>query len=254
MRTAALKALDLFRLNGRRAVVAGGAGGIGRAITEALLESGCEAGIIGRSPETIRVADELGCIAVRADLTSSVALRHAFNDVVSALGGVDILVNSQGVANGSIATAQTLEDWNQTLAVNLTSVFELCQCAGQIMVGQGKGKIINIASNLSFSGGYGISAYSASKGGVAQFTRAISTEFASQGVNVNAIAPGYIRTKLNSNSWRDPRESSKVLSRIPAGRWGETDDLKGAAVFLASQASDFVNGIILPVDGGWLAA
>lgn len=169
------------------------------------------------------------------------------------LGGIDILVTCHGTVRAGEALDFSLDDWDDTLDVNLSSVWLLCQLAGKHMVGQQRGKIINIASMLSFSGGFRAAAYAASKGGVAQLTKALANEWASQGVNVNAIAPGYIKTKLNRHIWTDQARAEQVLARLPAGRWGEPADLRGAVVFLASQASDYLHGVILPVDGGWLS-
>jgi 2-deoxy-D-gluconate 3-dehydrogenase len=147
-----------------------------------------------------------------------------------------------------------LDRWDQVLEANLTAVFELCQLAGRVFLDQGQGKIVNIASMLSFSGGLNVVSYSSSKGGIAQLTKALANEWAAKGVNVNAIAPGYLQTKLNAHIWRDdPDRAGQILARLPAGRWGDPSDLKGAVVFLASAASDYLHGVILPVDGGWLA-
>ena len=151
-------------------------------------------------------------------------------------------------------SSSPLDDWDDTLEVNLTSVFELCRLAGTSMVQRGEGKIVTVASMLSFQGGFRAAAYAAAKGGVAQLTKALANEWAPHGVNVNAIAPGYVKTGLNRHIWRDdPVRSEAVLARLPAGRWGDPADLAGAVVFLASAASDYVHGIVLPVDGGWLA-
>src|SRR4029450_2036767 len=192
-------------------------------------------------------------IAVRADLSDRKALRHGFEEAVESLGGLDILGASHGTLPAGAARGAAAEHWYETIEVNLTSVFELCRLAGALMVPRGSGKIVTIASMLSFQGGFRAAAYSASKGGVAQLTKALANEWAEHGVNVNAIAPGYVKTSLNSHIWRDdPQRSEAVLARLPAGRWGEPADLAGAAVFLASSASDYVHGIVLPVDGGWL--
>jgi 2-deoxy-D-gluconate 3-dehydrogenase len=176
-----------------------------------------------------------------------------FAEAVAALGQVDILVTAHGVTARHKAEDFPLADWDNILEVNLTSVFELCQLAGRQMLARGHGKIINIASLISFSGGVTIPAYAASKGGLAQITKAFANEWAGRGVNVNAIAPGYFDTPLAAGVKNDPVRYRQVLDRLPAGRWGEPSDLKGAVIFLSSPASDYVHGIILPVDGGWLA-
>lgn len=249
-----MTAAQLFDLSGRRALVTGGGGGIGLGISEALAAAGASVAIIGRSAGADGAATRIGGTAVRADLSDRDALRQGFDEAVASLGGLDILVASHGTLHAGPALDASLEDWDATIEVNLTSVFELCRLAGALMVPRGGGKIVTIASMLSFQGGFRAAAYSASKGGVAQLTKALANEWAPYGVNVNAIAPGYVKTPLNSHIWRDdPERSEAVLARLPAGRWGEPADLAGAALFLASTASDYVHGIVLPVDGGWLA-
>jgi 2-deoxy-D-gluconate 3-dehydrogenase len=243
----------LFDLSGRRALVTGGGGGIGNGISEALAGAGARVAVLGRSDATDEAAARVGGTAVRADLSDRKELRRGFEEAVASLGGLDILVASHGTSHAGPALETSSEQWDATIEVNLTSVFELCRLAGALMVPRGAGKIVTIASMLSFQGGFRAAAYSASKGGVAQLTKALANEWAAHGVNVNAIAPGYVKTSLNSHIWRDdPRRSEAVLARLPAGRWGEPADLAGAAVFLASAASDYVHGIVLPVDGGWL--
>jgi 2-deoxy-D-gluconate 3-dehydrogenase len=244
----------LFSLTDRRAIVTGGGGAIGRAFAEALSEAGASVAVLGRSDTVDEAAAAIGGVAVRADLADRLELRRGFEEAVERLGGLDVLVTSHGVVRASQALEHDLSDWDEVLEVNLTSVFGLCRLAGRIMVAQGWGKIVNVASMLSFSGGVDVSSYAASKGGVAQLTKALANEWAPRGVNVNAIAPGYVKTKLNARIWRDdPGRSAEILARIPAGRWGDPDDLRGAVVFLASAASDYLHGAILPVDGGWLA-
>jgi 2-deoxy-D-gluconate 3-dehydrogenase len=242
-----------FDLTGRRALVTGGGGGLGRALAEALAEAGASVAVIGRSTTADEAAAAIGGIAVRGDLHDRADLGRAFREAVERLGGLDVLVTAHGTVHAQDAVEHELGAWDEVLEVNLTSVLELCQLAGQIMLGQGSGKIVNVASMLSFSGGLRVVSYAASKGGVAQLTKALANEWAPLGVNVNAVAPGYIRTRLNEHIWRDPVRSEQVLARLPAGRWGEPADLKGAIVFLASSASDYVHGAVLPVDGGWLA-
>jgi 2-deoxy-D-gluconate 3-dehydrogenase len=243
-----------FDLTGRRALVTGGGGGIGRGIARALVEAGASVAILGRSASADKAAAELGGVAVRADLTDRDALRSGFEEAVERLGGLDILVNSHGIGRAADAVDHDLADWDEVIEVNLTATFELCQLAGRIMVAQGSGKIVNIASVMSFQGGWRISSYAASKGGVSQLTMALANEWAPHGVNVNAIAPGYVKTALNARIWRDdPERTAQIDVRIPAGRWGEPADIGGAVVFLSSPAADYVQGITLPVDGGWLS-
>jgi 2-deoxy-D-gluconate 3-dehydrogenase len=170
------------------------------------------------------------------------------------LGAIDILVLAHGYVRATAAIDHDLASWDQTLETNVTSVFELAQLAARDMVARGGGKIITIASMLSFSGGVNVPAYAASKGAVAQLTKALANEWAGLKVNVNAIAPGYIKTALNQHIWRDdPERGEEILARLPVGRWGEPEDLKGATVFLASPASDYLHGVVLAVDGGYLA-
>jgi 2-deoxy-D-gluconate 3-dehydrogenase len=244
----------LFDLTGRLALVTGAGGGIGSGIAEALAAAGARVAAVGRSDTARETAATTGGAAVVADLSSRDGVRRGFDAAVAALGGLDILVTAHGTAHPGAALEVEPEAWDETLDVNLTSVFELCRLAGELMVARGSGKIITIASMLSFQGGFRAAAYAASKGGVAQLTKALANEWAPHGVNVNAIAPGYVKTSLNRHIWADdPARSEAVLGRLPAARWGEPSDLAGAAVFLAAPASDYVHGVVLPVDGGWLA-
>ena len=249
-------AADRFDLTGRCALVTGGGGGLGRGMAAALAEAGATVALLGRSESVETAAAELGtpAVAVRADLADRTDLRRGFDDAVEALGGIDILVTSHGIGRPSDAVDHELADWDAVIETNLTATFELCRRAGRIMVDRGSGKIVNIASITSFQGGYRVASYAASKGGVALLTMALANEWARDGVNVNAIAPGYMKTQLNARIWRDDLErSEQIVARIPAGRWGEPTDLAGAVVFLSSAASDYVHGVILPVDGGWLS-
>jgi 2-dehydro-3-deoxy-D-gluconate 5-dehydrogenase len=249
-----MTAADLFDLSGRRALVTGGGGGIGAGIAAALAGAGARVAVIGRSSAADEVAAGVGGIAVRADLSDRDDLARGYREAVAALGGIDVLVTSHGTLHAGPALELELAAWDDTIEVNLTSVFALCRLAAAEMLPRGAGKIITIASMLSFQGGLRAASYAASKGGVAQLTKALANEWAPHGVNVNAIAPGYVKTALNAHIWRDdPGRAASVLDRLPAGRWGEPADLGGAAVFLASAASDYVHGIVLPVDGGWLA-
>jgi 2-deoxy-D-gluconate 3-dehydrogenase len=249
-------AAGLFDLTGRRALVTGGSGGIGRGLAGALADAGATVAVLGRSERTDEAAAELGAgaLAVRADLADRDDLRRGFDEAVARLGGLDVLVNSHGIGRASEAVDHEPADWDEVIAVNLTATFELCRLAGRLMMERGSGKIVNIASVLSFQGGIRVPSYAASKGGVATLTMALANEWAPHGVNVNAIAPGYVKTQLNARIWRDdPERTAAINARIPAGRWGEPADMGGAVVFLSSAASDYVHGAILPVDGGWLA-
>ena len=180
-------------------------------------------------------------------------LQRAFNEAVSGLGGLDILLNNAGITRWSQAEDMSKEDWDIVLEVNLNSVFWLAQLAGRHMLKQGYGKIVNIASLLSFGGGYLTVGYAASKGGVGQMTKALANEWSSKGINVNAIAPGYMATEMNIPLMEDEERNKLIMDRVPAGRWGQPQDLVGALIFLSSAASDYVHGILLPVDGGFLA-
>ncbi|HEX2303400.1 MAG TPA: SDR family oxidoreductase [Gaiella sp.] len=242
-----------FDLTGRQALVTGGSGGIGRGLAHALAAAGARVAVLGRSERADEVAAEVGGIAVRADLADRDDLRRGFDESVDRLGRLDVLVTAHGIGRPSEAVDHELADWDDVIEVNLTATFQLCTRAGRIMLAQGSGKIVNIASLLSFQGGVRVPSYAASKGGVATLTMALASEWAPHGVNVNAVAPGYVRTELNARIWRDdPERTAQIDVRIPAGRWAEPADLGGAVVFLSSAASDYVNGVVLPVDGGWL--
>ncbi|MGE5605422.1 MAG: glucose 1-dehydrogenase [Bacteroidota bacterium] len=249
----------LFSLEGKKAIVTGAAGGLGRGMAEGLLEAGAEVVLIDVSERVYQTVAELAktggkAHAVQGDLSNRAQLTLAFEKAIKHLDGtLDILINSAGIQRRNKCEEFSLKDWDDVLEVNLTSVFILSQLAGRIMLKQGKGKIINIASMLSFFGGYTVPAYSVSKGGVAQLTKALSNEWAGKGINVNAIAPGYMDTSMNTALKDNPERNEQILKRIPAGRWGQPSDLKGIAIFLASDASDYINGAIIPVDGGYLS-
>jgi 2-deoxy-D-gluconate 3-dehydrogenase len=191
-------------------------------------------------------------LALRGDLGKKETPRALVDATVETLGRIDILVNNAGTIRRAPAAEYGEDDWATVIEVNLSSVFRLCQAAGQRMLAQGSGKIVNIASLLSFQGGITVPAYAASKGGVAQLTKALANEWAARGVNVNAIAPGYIRTDNTLALQQNETRNRQILERIPAGRWGDPSDIAGAAVFLSSKASDYVNGHVLVVDGGWM--
>lgn len=248
---------DLFDLSGKKAIVVGGAGDLGASMLEALVEYGAGAVVIGRGERTGDIAAKLSgegykVTAVLADISDREAVRRSFSEAVERLGGVDILVNTAGLQRRHKSEEFPVEDWDDVLEVNLTATFLYCQLAARDMIPQKRGKIINVASLLSFFGGITVPAYAASKGGVMQLTKALSNEWAGHGINVNAIAPGYMDTKLNTALVNDPGRSAEILARIPQHRWGQSDDMKGVTVFLASKASDYVNGTVIAVDGGYL--
>ena len=246
-----------FDLKGRVAAVTGANTGLGRAIAEALAGAGADVALVGRSDpaETQAAIERLGrrAVWVDADLGSKPDNPAIIGQVVNQLGGLHILVNNAGIIRRANAIDFTEADWDAVLDVNLKSVFFLSQAAARHMIPHGGGKIINIASMLSFQGGIRVPSYTASKSGIAGLTRLLANEWASQGINVNAIAPGYFATSNTAALQADPKRNSEILGRIPAGRWGDPKDLGGAAVFLASSAANYVQGVILPVDGGWLA-
>ena len=246
-----------FDLTGRVAVVTGANTGIGQGLALALAEAGADLALVGRTPaqETAQRVHDAGrrAIVVGADLSSAAPAGDVVQRTLDELGGLDILVNNAGIIRRADALEFSEEDWDAVMDTNLKSVFFLCQAAARHMVGQGRGKIINIASMLSFQGGIRVASYTASKSGVAGLTRLLANEWAARGINVNAIAPGYIATNNTAALQADEARNRQILERIPAARWGQPSDLGGAAVFLASSASDYVNGHILAVDGGWLA-
>lgn len=249
--------LDQFKLNGRVALVTGASAGLGQAIAIALAEAGADVACHGnsRSPEaTCEAVSKTGrtSVAVTGDLANAETPRNLIEATLDRFGRLDVLVNNAGTIRRAPAVDYSEEDWATVIQVNLSAVFRLSQLAGRQMISQGKGKIVNIASLLSFQGGITVPAYAASKGGVAQLTKALANEWAGKGINVNAIAPGYMRTDNTKALQADETRNRQILERIPAGRWGEPSDLAGAAVFLASSASDYISGEILVVDGGWM--
>jgi 2-dehydro-3-deoxy-D-gluconate 5-dehydrogenase len=250
--------LDSFRLDNKIALVTGSAGGMGAAIATALAEAGATVATHDRKPpkETVETIEHEGGHAAnfKADLSDPQGAERLFQQVIDKFGRIDILVNNAGMILREDAVNVPLDDWQTVLQVNLTSVFQLSQLAGRDMISRGApGKIINIASLLSFQGGIRVPAYAASKGAVAQVTKALANEWASKNIQVNAIAPGYISTNNTEQLRADPVRSKQILERIPAGRWGDATDVAGAAVFLASSAANYVTGHVMVVDGGWMA-
>ena len=249
--------MNSFDLHGRVAAVTGANTGLGRAIAEALAGAGADVALVGRSDpsETMAAIHSVGRHAawVNADLGSRPDYGAIVGEITGKLGALHVLVNNAGIIRRANAIDFTEADWDAVLDVNLKSVFFLSQAAARHMIPAGGGKIINIASMLSFQGGIRVPSYTASKSGIAGLTRLLANEWASQGINVNAIAPGYFATNNTAALQADAKRNAEILVRIPAGRWGNPQDLGGAAVFLAARASDYVHGVVLPVDGGWLA-
>lgn len=249
--------MNPFDLTGRVAVVTGANTGIGQAIALGLAAAGADIAAVGRTPaqETVEKARALGRRAeiISADLSTTEPVERVAAEAVEKLGGLDILVNNAGIIRRNDSLDFTEEDWDVVMNTNLKSVFFLCQAAARHMVGQGRGKIINIASMLTFQGGIRVASYTASKSGIGGLTKLLANEWAAKGINVNAIAPGYIATNNTAALQADATRNRQIMERIPAGRWGDPEDIAGAAVFLASSASDYVQGHVLAVDGGWLA-
>ncbi len=254
-----MNVIDAFRLDGKVALVTGAGRGLGRAMALGLAEAGADiAGMYNtRCDETQAAVEGLGrrflpiqCNLAEADVP---ALQAIVERVVAGLGGLDILVNNAGTIRRAPALEFSQEDWDEVMQVNLRSLFFLSQAAARHMAAQGGGKIIHVASMLSFQGGITVPSYTAAKSGVAGLTRAMANEWAPLGINVNAIAPGYMATDNTAALRANPDRNRAILDRIPAGDWGQADDLKGLVVLLASDASRYMHGSIVPVDGGWLA-
>ncbi|MCL1500875.1 2-deoxy-D-gluconate 3-dehydrogenase [Xanthomonas nasturtii] len=246
-----------FSLEGKVALVTGANTGLGQGIALALAQAGADIAAAGiQAPtETEQKVKALGrrFLAIEANLISIEPVQRIVEETIAGLGGLDILVNNAGLIRRTDAVDFSEQDWDDVLNVNLKSAFFMAQAAGRHFIAQGRGKIINIASMLSFQGGIRVPSYTASKSGIAGITRLLANEWASKGVTTNAIAPGYMATDNTAQLRADADRNKSILDRIPAARWGEPSDLGGTAVFLASSASDYVNGAIIPVDGGWLA-
>ncbi|WJH32595.1 2-dehydro-3-deoxy-D-gluconate 5-dehydrogenase KduD [Paenibacillus aurantius] len=250
--------MKLFDLTGRTAVVTGAGRGLGQGLAVGLAEAGADVVLVtngSSAEETKAQVEALGrrAHAIQADVSDESKLEEIVRGTLDRFGRIDILVNNAGIIRRTPAAEHSSKDWHDVLDVNLNSVYFLCQLAGREMIKQGSGKIINIASMLSFQGGINVPGYTASKHAVAGLTKALANEWAGKGVNVNAIAPGYMATDNTEALRNDPNRSQQILERIPAGRWGTIDDMKGPAVFLASEAGAYMNGHILCVDGGWMA-
>jgi 2-deoxy-D-gluconate 3-dehydrogenase len=250
--------LEQFSLKGKTALVTGSSRGLGAGIALALAEAGANVAIHGSrsAPEATReLVSKTGVesIALVGDISDRAVCASLVEQVVRHFGGIDILVNNAGIIRRAPAVEHSEEDWKAVIDTNLTSVFRLTQHAGKHMLAKGAGKVINIASLLTFQGGVFVPSYAAAKGAVGQLTKAFANEWAAKGVNVNAIAPGYMATDNTEALRADPERSRQIMERIPAGRWGCPEDLAGAIVFLASKASDYVHGHVLVVDGGWLS-
>jgi 2-deoxy-D-gluconate 3-dehydrogenase len=247
-----------FGLENRTALVTGANTGLGQAIAVALARAGADIAAVGRTPPgaTGEQVRDLGrrLHFIEADLRDWRSAGAIVDDAASVFGTIDILVNNAGIIRRNDALEFDEADWDEVMDVNLKTVFFLSQAVARQLIAHGRrGKIINIASMLSFQGGVRVASYTASKSGLAGLTKLLANEWAPRGINVNAIAPGYFATNNTTALRADEKRNQEILARIPAGRWGEAQDLAGAVVFLASSASDYVHGVILPVDGGWLA-
>ncbi len=251
--------LDLFRLDGRVALITGAGQGLGQAMAIGLAEAGADIVALDRreSEQTGQAVTALGrrftsitCDLLQASVTD---LQQVVAQSVTALGHLDVLVNNAGIIRRAPAIEFSEADWDDVLHINLKAAFFLSQAAAKVMIEQGRGKIINVASMLSYQGGVIVPSYTAAKSGIAGITRALANEWAKHGINVNAIAPGYMATDNTAALRADAGRSAAILDRIPIGRWGTPDDLKGVVVFLASPAADYMQGAIVPIDGGWLA-
>ncbi len=251
--------LEQFRLTNKKAIVVGGAGDLGKAMVEAISEAGAQTVVIDFDEKVFEMCERfnskgLKVSPIKADISKISEIKDSYETALEILGGsVDILINSAGIQRRYPSENFPDEEWTKVISINLDATFYYCKYAGNTMLKNGGGKIINIASLMSFLGGITIPAYAASKGGVAQLTKALSNDWAANGICVNGIAPGYMDTQLNTALINDKKRTEEVFNRVPMKRWGNGEDLKGLAVFLSSSASDYVTGCIIPVDGGYLA-
>ncbi|HEX8028424.1 MAG TPA: 2-dehydro-3-deoxy-D-gluconate 5-dehydrogenase KduD [Vicinamibacterales bacterium] len=251
--------LDVFSLDGKVALVTGASRGLGAGMAAALSAAGAAVALHSNEKPATETADRICRESGRrtalftADLANRAAADRLIADTIATFGQVDILVNNAGIIRRKAAAQHTDEDWDAVIEVNLSNAFRLCRAMGKHLLETGRpGKIINVASLLSFQGGITVPGYAAAKGGMVQLTKALANEWASHGINVNAIAPGYMQTDNTRALREDPQRNKQITERIPAGRWGTPEDMAGAAVFLASNASDYVHGHVLVVDGGWM--
>jgi 2-deoxy-D-gluconate 3-dehydrogenase len=251
--------LEVFALDGKVALVTGASRGLGAATAAALAAAGAAVALHSNEQPATQTADRICKENGRrtelftADLADRAAADKLFADSIAAFGKVDILVNNAGIIRRKAAAQHSDEDWDAVIEVNLSNAFRLSRAMGKHLIETGRpGKIINVASLLSFQGGVTVPGYAAAKGGLVQLTKALANEWAAHGINVNAIAPGYMQTDNTKALREDPQRNRQITERIPAGRWGTPDDVAGAAVFLASKASDYVHGHVLVVDGGWM--
>jgi 2-dehydro-3-deoxy-D-gluconate 5-dehydrogenase len=249
---------QLFDLSGKAALVTGASRGLGAGMAEGLAEAGADVAVVASGAGLKSTREKIlalgrRCEAIQADLSAEGAVSRVMEAALAAFGRVDILVNCAGVIRRAPAIEFSAKDWDEVINLNLRSLFFLCQAAAKDMMTRGGGKIINIASLLSFQGGIIVPSYTASKSAVMGLTKALANEWAPHGINVNAIAPGYMATEMTEALQKNAQRAPSILARIPQGRWGTPQDMKGAAVFLASSASDYVQGHTLVVDGGWMA-
>ena len=251
--------LDKFNLKGKKAIVVGGAGDLGKAMVEAIAQAGAKTVVIDLDDRVFEICkdfkkNDLNVSPIKADVSKIEEIKKSYNSALEILGGeLDILINSAGIQRRYPSEDFPEDEWSKVISINLDATFYYCKYAGNTMLKNGGGKIINIASIMSFIGGITIPAYAASKGGVAQLTKALSNDWAAKGICVNAIAPGYMDTQLNTALINDKKRTEEVFNRVPMKRWGNGEDLKGLAVFLSSSASDYITGCVIPVDGGYLA-
>lgn len=250
--------LDQFKLDGKVAVVTGAARGLGQGMALGLAEAGADIALVDilDMAESKQKVEALGrkCVAITADLSKKESVETIVKTAVEQLGGIDILFNNAGIIRRAPITEFTEKDWDDVMNINIRTLFFLSQAVGKQMIAQGRGgKIVNTASMLSFQGGILVPSYTASKSAVMGLTRLLANELGAHNINVNAIAPGYMATDNTKALREDPVRNKAILDRIPAGRWGTPEDLQGAAVFLASSASDYMQGYTIAIDGGWLA-
>ena len=249
--------MKLFDLTGKVAIVTGASTGLGQGMSIGLAEAGSDLVLVDICPatETAEIVNNLGrrSLVIVADLSKLESVNVIVDRTLDTFGKIDILINNAGIIRRTPAIDFSEKDWDDVMNVNSKTVFFLSQSVAKDMMKRKSGKIINVASLLSFQGGITVPSYAASKGAVAQITKALANEWAQHGININAIAPGYMVTNNTEQLRKDPVRTKSISDRIPAGRWGTPDDLKGVVVFLASSSSDYVNGHILIVDGGWMA-